>query len=149
MRVRALLHAVLMSSAFVAACTTASRETAFRNEETELFRARQESRVTCPTTIACEEAWARTRAFIQTHSATHIVQADDTAIQTAFPHAFGFVYLAASKSQESDGDTVISLRAMCRGMYDSDGGAGPLYSTCAKSIISVEAAFRAWLQEGN
>jgi hypothetical protein len=35
---------------------------------------------------------------------------------------------------------------MCRGMYDSDGNAGPLYSTCAKSIISVEARFRAWLQ---
>jgi hypothetical protein len=34
---------------------------------------------------------------------------------------------------------------MCRGMYDSDGNAGLLYSTCAKSIVSVEADFHAWL----
>jgi hypothetical protein len=148
-RVRILLYAALMSPALVAACATASRETAFRNEETALFRARQEASIACPTTVACDKAWARTRAFIQTHSATRIVQVDDWAIQTEFPHAFGFVYLAASKSVGSGGGTVIRLKAMCRGMYDSNGDAGALYSTCAKSIISVEAAFRTWLQAGN
>jgi hypothetical protein len=75
------------------------------------------------------------------------VQADDAVIQTAFPHAFGFVYLAASKDPDGEGGAAIRLKAMCRGMYDSDGNAGLLYSTCAKSVISVEAGFRAWLEK--
>jgi hypothetical protein len=146
-RTSAFLCAALTGSILLAACATASREAAFRREEVELFRARQEASVACETTVACDKAWARTRTFIQTHSATQIVQADDSAIQTAFPHAFGFVYFAASRSADDAGNIVIRLKAMCRGMYDSDGGAGPLYSTCARSIESAEAEFHAWVKE--
>jgi hypothetical protein len=145
-RMNIALCLALVGLALLAACATASREAAFRAEEVELFRARQETSIACTTAPACDDAWARTRAFIQAHSATRIVQADDAVIQTAFPHAFGFVYLAASKDADGNGGAAIRLKAMCRGMYDSDGNAGPLYSTCAKSIISVEARFRAWLQ---
>ncbi|MBN3752253.1 hypothetical protein G3N95_04830 [Paraburkholderia sp. Tr-20389] len=141
-----LLCAALSGSILLIACSTASRDAAFRNEEVELFRARQEASIACATTAACDEAWVRTRTFVQTHSATRIVQADDSAIQTAFPHAFGFVYLAASKSADDAGNIVIRLKAMCRGMYDSDGGAGLLYSTCARSIESAEAEFHVWVK---
>ena len=137
----------LVGSAWLAACATASRDTAFRAEEVELFHARQEAGIVCTTAPACDEAWARTRTFIAAHSATRIVQADDAVIQTAFPHAFGYVYLAASKDADGKGGAAIRLKAMCRGMYDSDGDAGLLYATCAKSVISVEAGFRAWLEK--
>ncbi|MBP0593426.1 hypothetical protein J8I87_27760 [Paraburkholderia sp. LEh10] len=146
-RAPVLLYAALTGSILLAACATASREAAFRNEEIELFRARQEASIACETTVACDKAWVRTRTFIQTHSATRIVQADDSTIQTAFPHAFGFVYLAASRSANDSGNIVIRLKAMCRGMYDSDGAAGLLYSTCARSIESVETEFHAWVRE--
>ncbi len=142
-----LLYAALASSILLDGCSTVSRETAFRTQEIELSRGRQEASIACETAVACDEAWARTRTFIQTHSATRIVQADDSAIQTAFPHAFGFVYLAASRSADEAGKIVIRLRTMCRGMYDSDGGAGLLYSTCARSIVSVETEFHAWVKE--
>ena len=146
-RARVLLWVALMGFILLAACASASREAAFRDEEVELFRGRHEASIACETTVACDKAWARTRAFIQTHSATRIVQADDSAIQTAFPHAFGFVYLAASRTADEAGHIVIRLKAMCRGMYDSDGGAGLLYSTCARSIESTEAEYHAWVQE--
>jgi hypothetical protein len=147
-REHVLLYVALAGSILLAGCSTASRERAFRDEEVELFRARQETSIACKTTVACDEAWARTRTFIQTHSATRIVQSDDSAIQSAFPHAFGFVYLAASRSADEAGNVVIRLKTMCRGMYDSDGGAGLLYSTCARSIVSVETQFHAWVKEG-
>jgi hypothetical protein len=137
----------LVGSAWLAACATASHETAFRAEEVELFRARQEASIVCTTAAACDDAWTRTRTYVAGHSATRIVQADDAVIQTAFPHAFGFVYLAASKDADGTGGAAIRLKAMCRGMYDSDGNAGLLYSTCAESVISVEAGFRAWLEK--
>ena len=136
----------LVGSTWLAACATAARDTAFRAEEVELFRAHQQARIVCNASPACDEAWARTKTFIAAHSATRIVHADDTVIQTAFSHEFGVVYLAASKDADGNGGAAIRLKAMCRGMYDSDGNAGLLYSTCAKSVISVETGFRAWLE---
>ncbi|MEI5999991.1 hypothetical protein H3V53_23105 [Paraburkholderia bengalensis] len=141
------LCSALVGSAWLAACATASHEAAFRAKEVELFRARQEASIVCTSTAACDDAWKRTETYVAGHSATRIVQADDAVIQTAFPHAFGFVYLAASKDADGKGGTAIRLKAMCRGMYDSDGKAGLLYSTCAKSIISVETGFRPWLEK--
>lgn len=99
----------------------------------------------CGSSVDCDRAWARTQSFIKTHSASRIIRADDTVVETADPHSFGFVYLAATKSATGDGHTLIQLRAMCRGMYDSDGNAALMYSTCAKSIVDVEGAFRAWM----
>ncbi len=142
-----LLCVALTASILLAACATASREAAFRHEEVELSRARHEARIACETTVACDKAWARTRTFIETHSATRIVQADSSSIQTALPHAFGFVYLAATRSADEAGHIVIHLKAMCRGMYTSDGGAGLLYSTCARSIESAQAEFHAWVEK--
>jgi hypothetical protein len=124
---------------------SASRESAFRNEEVELFRARQAASVSCASTDDCDQAWARTQAFIKTHSASRIIRADGTVVETALPHSFGFVYLAASKTRTDEGGTVIRLKAMCRGMYDSAGNAGVLYTSCAKSIVAVEAEFHEWL----
>jgi hypothetical protein len=135
-----MLYAVVVTG-----CVSASHEAAFRNEEVELFRARQQASVSCGSTVDCDRAWARAQSFIKTHSASRIIRADDTVVETALQHSFGFVYLAASKTLTDDGVTVIHLKTMCRGMYDSDGNAGLLYSTCAKSIVSVEADLHAWL----
>lgn len=101
--------------------------------------------MSCRSTADCDRVWTRTRSFIKRHSASRIVRANDNVIETADPHSFGFVYLAATKSATGDGNTLIQLRAMCRGMYDSDGNAAMMYSTCAKSMVEVESKFRAWI----
>ncbi|MEM5384059.1 hypothetical protein VSR68_10730 [Paraburkholderia phymatum] len=142
--IRAFLLSMLCA-AVLDGCASASRDAAFRSRQVELFRARQGASVICDSSVDCDRAWARTRSFIKTHSASRIIRADDTVIETGDPHSFGFVYLAATKSPTDDGHTLIQLRAMCRGMYDSDGNAALMYSTCAKSIVEVEGEFRAWM----
>lgn len=42
----------------------------------------------------------------------------------------------------SDGGWVIRLKAMCKGMYDSNGGPGWQYGSCASKILEVEKGFR-------
>ncbi|WP_230951432.1 hypothetical protein [Burkholderia anthina] len=42
----------------------------------------------------------------------------------------------------SDGGWVIRLKAMCKGMYDSDGGPGWQYGACASKILEIEKGFR-------
>ncbi|MFT4069392.1 hypothetical protein [Paraburkholderia sp.] len=135
----------LVCAALVAGCANPARDAAFRHEEGALFDARQQAAVRCEPRIDCEAAWARARAFIEARSASRIVRENDALIETALPHSFGFVYLAASKGQTDEGHTLIWLKAMCRGMYDTDGNAGLLYSTCADSIVAIEAEFHAWM----
>ncbi|NML31204.1 hypothetical protein HHL14_10195 [Paraburkholderia sp. G-4-1-8] len=135
----------ILCAACVGGCANPAREAAFRHEEVAIYEARQQAAVHCEPGVDCEAAWALARAFIKAHSVTRIVRADDMAIETALPHSFGFVYLAASKGQADDGRTLIRLKAMCRGMYDTAGEAGLLYSTCAHSIVAIEAEFHAWM----
>ncbi|RZF25686.1 hypothetical protein EVC45_32250 [Paraburkholderia sp. UYCP14C] len=144
-RVACWLCVSMLGPALISGCANAAREAAFRREELALFEARQQATVRCEAQDACEAAWARARAFVATHSASRIVRAGDTLIETARPHSFGFVYLAALKQQTVEGHTLIQLKAMCRGMYGTDGNAGVLYSTCANSIITIEGEFRAWM----
>ncbi|MGF6793353.1 hypothetical protein [Paraburkholderia sp. 35.1] len=136
----------MLGPVLIAGCASAAREAAFRREEVALFEARQQAAVHCEAQDDCKAAWARARAFVATHSASRIVRADDTQIETARPHSFGFVYLAALKEHTDEGNTQIQLKAMCRGMYDTDGKASLLYSTCADAIVAVEGEFRAWMR---
>ncbi len=135
----------MLCAAGVAGCASPAREAAFRHEEVAVYEARQQAAVRCEPGVDCEAAWALTKVFVRTRSASRIVRADDAVIETALPHSFGFVYLAASKGPTDDGHTLIRLKAMCRGMYDTDGNAGLLYSTCAHSIVAIEAEFHAWM----
>ncbi|MEX3901345.1 hypothetical protein [Paraburkholderia sp. BR10954] len=131
----------------VAGCASTAREAAFRREEVALFEARQQACVRCEPTVDCESAWVRTRAFVTTHSASRIVRADDTLIETALPHSFGFVYLAAPKGRLDEDHALIQLKAMCRGMYRTDGNVSVMYWTCANAIVAVEDEFRAFMSE--
>jgi hypothetical protein len=139
------LCVAILCPVMLAACASPAREAAFRREEVALFEARQQAAVRCELRVDCEAAWARAREFVVAHSTSRIIRADDTLIETARPHSFGFVYLAALKGPTDDGHTLIQLKAMCRGMYDTNGNAGLLYSTCANSIVAIEADFRAWM----
>lgn len=138
----------MLAPMLLAGCASAARDAAFRREEAALYDARRQAAVRCGAEADCAAAWARTRAFVAAHSATRIIHADDTLIVTAMPHAFGFVYLAAMQRATDQGDTLIQLKAMCRGMYDTNGTAGPLYATCADSIVAIEAEYRAWMKAG-
>ncbi|WP_429456623.1 hypothetical protein [Paraburkholderia sp. JPY465] len=63
------------------------------------------------------------------------------------PHSFGFVYLAALKGRLDEDHALIQLKAMCRGMYRTDGNASVMYWTCANAIVAVEDQFRAFMSE--
>ncbi|RZF29633.1 hypothetical protein EVC45_10570 [Paraburkholderia sp. UYCP14C] len=65
--------------------------------------------------------------------------------ETAWPHSFGCMYLGALKEQTDEDHALNQLKAMCRGRYDTDGGAGALYSTCAEAIVAIEDEFRAFV----
>ena len=144
-RAAASIFMLMLCVALLAGCASAAREAAFRREEAALFEARQRAAVRCDPRVDCDMAWTRTRAFIAAHSFSRIVRVDDTSIETAWPHAFGFVYLAALKEPTDDGHMLIQLKAMCRGMYDTDGNASVMYSTCANSIVAIEAGYRTWM----
>ncbi|AJY08104.1 hypothetical protein QZM46_26915 [Burkholderia vietnamiensis] len=127
----------------LAACADTEQATAFRKSETQLLAARQSAAVQCSTASECDREWARVRRYIETHSATRITRASADRIETAQPHLAGEVYLWASRTAAGDGASVIRLKAMCKGMYDSAGGPGWQYDACARKILDIERGFRA------
>lgn len=42
---------------------------------------------------------------------------------------------------------MIRLKAMCKGMYASDGGPGWRYDACATRILDIERGFRSFIRE--
>ncbi|WP_244137746.1 hypothetical protein [Burkholderia sp. BCC1644] len=86
--------------------------------------------------------WNLTRHYVELHSSTRITRFSADRIETAQPYFAGEVYLWASRMASSDGGGwVIRLKAMCKGMYDSDGGPGWQYGACASQILEIERAF--------
>ncbi|MFP4896585.1 hypothetical protein [Paraburkholderia sp. EG304] len=139
------LCVVMLYPVMLAGCASTAREAAFRHQGIALFDARQQASVRCEPRGDREAVWTRTHAFIAKHSASRIVRADDTPIEIPLPHSFGFVYLGMLKEPADEDQTLIQLRAICRGMYDTDGRASLLYSTCADAIVAVDDEFRAFM----
>lgn len=137
---RALLTISL--AALLAACAgDARRDDAFRRSETELAAARERGSVACTTSAGCEQAWRRARLFVLTHSTTPVERETDDAIETHAPHAFGVAYFWAARVTTANGTTVIRLKGLCRGMYQSDGGPGLSYRRCADQLRDAQAEF--------
>ncbi|KWA47663.1 hypothetical protein [Burkholderia multivorans] len=135
---RALAMGVLLA---LGACAGAERTEAFRTMETRLLAMRQAASLQCSTPSECSRAWSRTRRYVQDHSSTRITRFSTDRIETAQPYLAGAVYLWASRA-ESGGGSVIWLKAMCKGMYDSNGGPGWQYDVCARKILEIEQGFR-------
>ncbi|WP_230947621.1 hypothetical protein [Burkholderia territorii] len=123
------------------ACAAAERAETFRTMETRLLAMRQAASLQCSTPAECDRAWSRTRRYVQDHSSTRITRLGTDRIETAPPLLAGEVYLWASRT-ESGGGSVIRLKAMCKGMYDSNGGPGWQYDACARKILEIEQGFR-------
>ncbi|WP_322067424.1 hypothetical protein [Burkholderia cenocepacia] len=68
-------------------------------------------------------------------------------IETAQPYVAGEVYLWASRMVSDGGGYVIRLKPMCKGMYDSDGGPGWQYDTCAKKILGIQSGFLSYVRQ--
>nr|WP_240690492.1 hypothetical protein [Burkholderia cepacia] len=109
--------------------------------ETRLLAMRQAASLQCSTPAECDRAWSRTRRYVQDHSSTRITRFSTDRIETAPPFLAGEVYLWASRTG-SGGGAVIRLKAMCKGMYDSNGGPGWQYDACAWKIPEIERGFR-------
>jgi len=124
------------------ACASEERISAFRSTETQLFAARQAASLQCLTSSDCDRVWDLTRRYVQGHSSTRVTRFSADLIETAPPHFAGEVYLWASRTASGDGGAVIRLKAMCKGMYDSDGGPGWQYGACASKILEIEKGFR-------
>ncbi|WP_413169624.1 hypothetical protein [Burkholderia latens] len=123
------------------ACAGAERTDTFRAMETRLLAMRQAASLQCSTPSDCDRAWSRTRRYVQDHSSTRITRFSTDRIETASPLLAGEVYLWASR-MESGGGAVIRLKAMCKGMYDSNGGPGWQYDACARKILEIGRGFR-------
>ncbi|WP_423396457.1 hypothetical protein [Burkholderia sp. LMG 21824] len=127
------------------ACAGAERNAAFRSTETQLFATRQAAALPCSTPAECDGAWRLARRYVEAHSSTRITRADADTIETAPPFLAGEVYLWASRTASGGGASVIRLKAMCKGMYDSEGGPGWQYDACAARILDLERGFRAYV----
>ncbi len=125
------------------ACAGVERNAAFRSTETQLFATRQAAALPCSTPAECDRAWRLARRYVEGHSSTRITRADADTIETAPPFLAGEVYLWASRTASGGGAAVIRLKAMCKGMYGSDGGPGWRYDACATKILDIERGFRA------
>ena len=126
----------------LSACAGVEQTAAFRSTETQLFATRQAASLQCPTPTDCDGVWSLTRRYVEAHSSTRVTRFSADRIETAQPHFAGEVYLWASRMASSDGGSVIRLKAMCKGMYDSGGGPGWQYGTCASKILEIEKRFR-------
>ena len=141
MKQRVLMVGVLLA---LGACAGAERTGAFRSTETQLLAARQAASLPCSTPAECDRAWSRTRRYVEARSSTRITRASAARIETAQPHLAGEVYLWASRAASGDGGSVIRLKAMCKGMYGSDGGPGWQYDACARKILEIENGFQSY-----
>ena len=126
------------------ACADAERNAAFRSTETQLFATRQAATLQCSTPAECDRAWRLARRYVEGHSSTRITRADADTIETAPPFLAGEVYLWASRTASGGGAAVIRLKAMCKGMYGSDGGPGWQYDACARKILEIENGFQSY-----
>jgi len=138
----ALILASATVLAAIGACASSVPPAEFRRSEQRLEAARLVASLECTTPRDCDDRWTRTRAFIDERSATPVSSVSASAIETGEPHQFGVVYLRAERVAAADGVTVIRLKGMCRGMYDTDGGPGPLYRGCAKQIYDAALDYR-------
>jgi hypothetical protein len=139
MKLRALTVGVLLA---LSACAGAERAGTFRTTETQLLAMRQAASLQCSTPSECDRAWSRTRQYVEAHSSTRITRASPDWIETAQPYVAGEVYLWASRTASGEGGAVIRLKAMCKGMYDSNGGPGWQYDACARKILEIGNGFQ-------
>nr|WP_244108112.1 MULTISPECIES: hypothetical protein [Burkholderia] len=139
MKQRALTVGVLLA---LGACAGAERAGTFRTTETQLLAMRQAASLQCATPSECDRAWSRTRRYVEAHSSTRITRASADRIETAQPYVAGEVYLWASRTASGEGGAVIRLKAMCKGMYDSNGGPGWQYDACARKILEIGNGFQ-------
>ncbi|KFG93479.1 hypothetical protein GQ56_0131475 [Burkholderia paludis] len=138
MKRRVLAVGVLLA---LGACAGAAYDAAFRSTETQLLATRQAATLSCGTAAECDRAWRLARRYVEAHSSSRITRADADTIETAPPLLAGEVYLWASRTASGDGASTIRLKAMCKGMYDSDGGPGWQYDACATKILDIEQGF--------
>lgn len=138
MKQRVLAASVLL---VLGACAGVGQADAFRSTETRLLAAREAASLRCSTPSGCDRAWHLARRYVAAHSSTRITRVSADRIETAQPYLAGEVYLWASRVASGDGGSVIRLKAMCKGMYDSDGGPGWQYDACATKILEIEHGF--------
>jgi hypothetical protein len=138
---------LLLMTASLAACTTASQMVSFRNTETQLQAAREQAWVTCSSREMCDRVWDRTRLYVQLYSRTPVIRLTDSVIETDAPHESGIAYFWAERITDDRGTTKVRLKGMCRGMYAADGDPAWMYGTCAEQIRRTEMNFRGVVDE--
>ncbi|MET3820814.1 hypothetical protein ACVK00_004576 [Burkholderia sp. PvR073] len=112
--------------------------------ETQLLVTREAASLQCSTPSECDRAWSLARRYIEANSSTRITRFSADRIETAQPYLTGEVYLWAYRAASDDGGEVIRLKAMCKGMYDSDGGPGWQYYACSMKILVTLKGFRSY-----
>ena len=135
---------LMIAVASLGACTTGGLLIDSRHYEVALDEAHDDASIRCVGRVACDVMWQRTREFVMQRSATNIIRANRTTIETAEPHESGVLYLWASRIAAGDGtdSSIVRVKGLCHGMYTSDGNPAWMYVTCAELITQAERAFR-------
>ena len=125
----------------LSACAGAERNAAFRATETQLFATRRGAAVF----DACR---MRPCMALRTPLCRSAFVDPDHARRCRYDRNGGAVSGRRSVSvglrAALGGTSVIRLKAMCKGMYDSDGGPGWRYDACATKILDIERGFRSY-----
>jgi len=135
---------LMIAVASLGACTTGGLLIDSRHYEVALDEAHDDASIRCVGRVACDVMWQRTRDFVKQRSATSIIRANQTTIETAEPHESGVLYLWASRIAAGDGtdSSIVRVKGLCHGMYTSDGNPAWMYVTCTELITQAEKAFR-------
>jgi hypothetical protein len=123
----------------------AEHDQAVQRLENVLARARVAGTFSCPDTTTCDRAWLLTRNYVEANSDTRVREMDAAAIDTFTPPNTGMVGFFARRVPTAGGGMVITLDALCRNMYQSDGTPGPAYADCATKVMLPQTKFRGYL----
>jgi hypothetical protein len=142
----AISLALLTLAGCASADKEAQKERNFTQGEDMLDAAQRNAAVRCDSQAQCDQAWMLTKNYVQQHSDTAIVSADNVDINTDLPTRNGRVSYSATRVQKGNGAT-ITLYAQCRGMYGPDKAMGSAYEDCVKKIGPTQEQFPGFLSE--
>jgi hypothetical protein len=142
--------AVTFSLLALAGCASADKEAQkqrdFTHGENVLDTAQRNATVQCRDQAQCDKAWALTKNYVQQHSDTSLIDANDVAIDTDLPTRDGRVAYSATRVRKGNGAT-ITLYAQCRGMYGPEKAIGSAYDDCLEKIGPTQNRFAEFLDQ--
>jgi hypothetical protein len=141
--------AVLIAALTLAACASSAEKDAertrdFDQSERALDASQRAAAVRCSGQAQCDKVWSLTKTYVEQHSDTSIIDADNVAIHTDLPGRNGRLAISATRVAGTSG-TTITLFTQCPGMYGPDKAMGSSYDKCVGKITAAQNGFAGYL----